>query len=70
MSNLSQSSSTASTLDWSGRVQLAAELQIVGRVGEDEVDAAGRQAVERGDAIALDDGVERQAWSAAAEQWQ
>jgi hypothetical protein len=40
-----------------GPVQIAAELQIVGRIGEDRVDRVLRQALERGDAVALQDGV-------------
>ena len=39
-------------------MQLAVELQIVGRVGEDEIDRFCRQPLERGDAIALEDGIE------------
>ena len=42
----------ASTSDWSGRCRSPLELQIVGRIGEDQVDRLFRQPVERGDAIA------------------
>ena len=41
-----------------GTVQVAVELQIVGRVGEDQVDGFFRQPVQRRDAIALQDRVE------------
>ena len=43
-----------------GPEQVAAELQIVGRVGEDHVDDLVGQARHLGDAVALEDGVERQ----------
>ena len=39
-------------------MQVAVELEIVGRIGEDDVDGFFRQPVERGDAIALEDGVQ------------
>ena len=41
-----------------GTMQVAVQLQIVGRVGEYEVDRLFRQPVHRGDAVALHDGVE------------
>ena len=41
-----------------GTVQVAVELQIVGRVGKDHVDRFFRQLLERGDAVALEDGIE------------
>jgi hypothetical protein len=41
-----------------GARQRVLELQVIGRIGEDEVDALGRQALERGDAIAEDDLIE------------
>ena len=37
--------------------QVAAQLEIVGRIGEDHVHRAGRQAVHHGDAIADQDAV-------------
>ena len=43
-----------------GPEQVAAELQIVGRVGEDHVDRLVGQPRHLGDAVALDDLVERQ----------
>ena len=38
-----------------GAVQIAVELQIVGRIGKDHVDRFFGQPVERGDAVALQD---------------
>jgi hypothetical protein len=43
-----------------GTEQVAAELQIVGRIGEDHVDAAIGKRGHGGDAIILDDAAERQ----------
>ena len=56
-----------------GTVQIALELEIVGRVGEDHVDRFFRQPLKRRDAVALEDRIEpfgargygeahRQAW--------
>ncbi len=42
----------ASTLDVVGPQQLAAELEVVGRVGEDQVDGCGRQPLHPCDAVA------------------
>ena len=39
-------------------MQLAAELQIVGRVGEDQVDGAGRQALHEVDAVADENAIQ------------
>jgi hypothetical protein len=36
-------------------MQVAAKLEVVGRIGEDDIDGVGRQLVECCDAIALDD---------------
>lgn len=41
-----------------GPVQIAIELQIVGRIGKDHVDGLFGQPVERGDAIALQDRIQ------------
>src|SRR4029077_17581307 len=43
-----------------GAEQLVVELEIVRRVGEDEIDACRRQALQRLDAIADDDSVQRE----------
>src|SRR5262249_8934043 len=42
-----------------GTSELALELEVVGRIGEDEIDAAFRQSLHHLDAIALDDAIER-----------
>ena len=53
MSNRSQAWLTPSTPRVVGPQQIAAELEIVGRIGEHEVDGAGRHSAKRLDAIAL-----------------
>ena len=42
-------------------VEIAAELEVVGRIGEDHVDAGVRQAAHRLDAVACQDLAQRQA---------
>ena len=49
--NLSQSSSTPSTLRIVRPHQIAGKLQIVGRVGEDEIDAGVRKLLQLSDAV-------------------
>jgi hypothetical protein len=56
---LSQSSSTASTRRLRAE-QVAAELQVVGRIGEDHVDARGGKPCHGRDAILFEDLAERQ----------
>src|SRR3546814_4918707 len=43
-----------------GAVEIAAELEIVGRIGEDHVDRFGGQRLHHRDAIAAQDRIERQ----------
>ena len=50
--NLSQSSSTPSTTALVGAREAAFELQIVRRIGEDEIDASLREFIHRLDAVA------------------
>ena len=58
--NLSQASSTASTRVMVGAPELVLELQVVGRVGKDQVDRLFGQGGEHLQAVALQDAVEGQ----------
>jgi hypothetical protein len=59
-SNWSQWSVTASTWLPSGRFRSPPKLQVIGRIGEDQIDAGGRQRAHRGDAVARQDAAQRQ----------